>query len=409
MSEAAGVLILGAGQAGAQAVHSLRLAGYEGAITLAGDEAHPPYQRPPLSKAYLLGALPGDDLPLKPSDFWTAMDATLTLGAGAVAIDRDDKIVAFADGATIRYDALILATGARARTLSLPGGELSGIATLRGWDDADRLKAMLPAAANVVVVGGGFIGLEIAAAARTAGATTTVLEAAPRLLARTCGHAISDFYAREHEARGVGVRLASPPAAFEGDGRLEAVTLVDGTRLDAALVVVGVGAVPNAELALSAGLECGDGIIVDDAGRTNDPSIFAIGDVAASWSPLYGRRMRLESVQNAIDGAKAVAAAITGRPAPPVSAPWNWSDQYDLKLQIAGAADSFEGEIIRGDPESRSFAAFYMKDGRLEGCDAVNAPSEFAAARLLIAKRTPLDPAALIDTSVPMKSFLKPA
>jgi 3-phenylpropionate/trans-cinnamate dioxygenase ferredoxin reductase subunit len=258
-----------------------------------------------------------------------------------------------------------------------------------------------------VVLGGGFIGLEIAAAARTFGAAVTVLEIAPRLMSRTCGAAISSFYVREHAAHGVEVRLDCPRGVIEGASRAEAVKLDDGHRIAADLVVVGVGAAPNVEMAEAAGLACADGVVADEAGRTSDPDIYAIGDCASSLSLLYGRRMRLESVQNAIDGAKAAAAAIAGKPAPAPAAPWNWSDQYDLKLQIAGVANGFDREVIRGDPASRAFAVFYFCGGKLLGCDAVNAPAEFVAARQIITRGVALDPDALLDTSRPMKSFLQ--
>jgi 3-phenylpropionate/trans-cinnamate dioxygenase ferredoxin reductase subunit len=409
MTGDAGVLILGAGQAAAQAVHSLRQAGYAKPIVVAGEEPFPPYQRPPLSKAYLLGELTADHLDLKGVDYWRASGVELRLNARAADIDRAAKVVVFADGARARYDTLILALGARARTLAIPGADLDGVVTLRTRADSDALRARLASAKRVVVVGGGFIGLEIAAAARKFGAEVVVLEAAAQLMARTCGNAISDFYVGEHAARGVDVRLSAPPTAFEGRSRVEAVTLGDGARLPADLVVAGIGATPNVELAQAAGLACEDGVVADAAGRTNDPAIFAVGDCASSWSALYGKRMRLESVQNAIDGAKAAAAAIAGAPAPTPAAPWNWSDQYDLKLQIAGIGSGFDREVVRGDPTTRAFAVFYFAGDRLLGCDAVNAPAEFVAARQLIPRGTRLDPTAVADASKPMKSFLAPA
>jgi len=402
----AGVLILGAGQAGAQAVHSLRVAGFDGPITLAGAEPHAPYQRPPLSKTYLLGELSADHLELRPTDFWSANHVDLRLGVEAVAIDRTDKRVAFADGSHAPYDTLILAMGARARNLPIPGADLDGVMTLRTRDDADALGARIKTATRVAVVGGGFIGLEIAAAARKYGRDAVVFEAAPRLLARTSGKEISDFYRREHESHGVDVRLAHPPEAFEGEGHVSAVRLADGTRIEADLVVVGVGAQPNAEIAQAASIACANGIVADAEGRTNDPNIFAIGDVASSWSAIYERHIRLESVQNAIDGAKVIAAVLTGKPAPTPAAPWNWSDQYELKLQIAGVAFDPDTTVIRGDPETRAFAAFYLGGGRILACDAINSPHEFLASRQLIARRTTVDPGALNDTSIPMKSFL---
>lgn len=408
MADGAGVVILGAGQAAAQAAQSLRQSGYQAPVAVLGDELFAPYQRPPLSKAYLLGEMSAVHLELKPADFWSSLQVRLNLGARAERIDRSARTVTLTDGATVPYETLILALGARARTLPLPGADLQGVVTLRTLADADALQQELKAASKVVVVGGGFIGLEIAAAARKFGTAATVLEAAPRLMARTGGRVLSDFYAAEHRAHGVDIRLATPPHAFEGERRVRSVLLADGSRLEADLVVVGVGALPNAEIAQSAGLEVADGIVTDAAGRTGDPAIYAVGDCASSISPIYGRRMRLESVQNAIDGAKAAAAAIAGTAPPPAAAPWNWSDQYDLKLQIAGVSTGFDREVVRGDPASRAFAVFYFAGARLLGCDAVNAPAEFVVARQLIARGETLDSSALVDASRPMKSFLKP-
>ncbi|MGD2133805.1 MAG: FAD-dependent oxidoreductase, partial [Maricaulaceae bacterium] len=347
MTSHAGTLILGAGQAGAQLALSLRQGGYDRPIVLAGDEPWPPYQRPPLSKDYLLGELTADHLDLRTQDAWREAGVEMKLGLRAAAIDRSAKTVAFDGGESLAYDTLVLALGARAKTLTLAGADLSGVVTLRTRDDADALRPALQAAQGVVVIGGGYIGLEIAAAARKFSRPVTVLEAAPRLMSRTSGPTISDFYAAEHRAHGVDVRLSTPPVGFVGEDAVRAVRLANGDVIDADLVIIGVGAKPNDEIAATAGLACQDGVVVDAQGRTDDPAIFAIGDVARGVNPIYGRPMRLESVQNAIDGAKAAAAAILGADPPRAHAPWNWSDQYDLKLQIAGAAQSFEHEVVR--------------------------------------------------------------
>lgn len=401
-----GALIVGGGQAGAQCAASLRQNGYDGPITLAGEEPVAPYQRPPLSKAYLLGTLEADRLEAKPAAFYDEAKITLALNARATAIDRSAREVWFHGGARRRYGALVLATGASARRLAVPGADLEGVMTLRTRADADALRARLEAARQVVVIGGGYIGLETAAAARAADRPVTVVEAAPRLLARVAGPEIAAFYRQVHETHGVAVRLEGAAEAFLGDGAVTGVALADGTRLEGDLVIVGVGARANDDLARAAGLACEDGIMTDAHGRTEDPHIFAIGDCARAMSPLYQRPIRFEAVQNALDGAKAVAAVLTGATPPTAPVPWNWSDQYDLKLQTAGVRFEDGESVVRGDPDAGAFAVFTLHDGRVTACDAVNDPASFVAARQLIARRQMVAPERLRDTSAPAKALL---
>lgn len=404
-----GVLILGGGQASAQAAASLRLAGFDGAVTIASEETTPPYQRPPLSKGYLLGELDAERLAAKPPAFYEQNDIALALGARATAIDLTAGEVWFARGARRPFDKLIIATGARARRLKIPGADLAGVMTLRTRNDADALRARLASAKNVVVIGGGYIGLETAAAARKQGCAVTVLEMAPRLLARVAGPELADFYARRHAAEGVDIRVNDSAAQFVGAAQVEAVVTASGDRLPADTVVIGVGVIANTEAAEAAGLRCDDGVVTDAASRTSAPNVYAIGDCARAWSPIYERALRFESVQNALDAAKAASAAILGAKPPAAQTPWNWSDQYDVKLQTAGVSTGGDQVIIRGDLNGPSFAVFTLLEGRLIACDAVNAPTEFLAARQIIMRRGAPDPGHLRDPAIAMKSIMAEA
>lgn len=400
------VVVVGAGQAGVQAAASLREGGFGGPIHLLGEEPQPPYQRPPLSKAFLLGDMSRERLELKPPEFFASQNIDLRVGERVLAIERDARRVRLASGGALGYRALVLATGARPLRLSAPGAHLDGVLMLRTLSDAERLKARLAEANRVAVIGGGYIGLETAAAARTLGCHAIVLEAADRLLARVAGPELARFLAGLHRDKGVEVRLNAKVTGFVGRDRLRGLMLGDGSEIDCDLAVVGVGVAPNEELAHAAGLACVNGVVTDAAGRTSDPAIFAIGDAARSWSALYGQAIRLESVQNAVDGAKAAAAAILGQPAPPAPAPWNWSDQYEVKLQMAGVGDGADARVVRGDPERGAFAVFAFLQGRLIACDAVNAPQEFVAARQMIARGARPDPRALADAGTNLKELM---
>ena len=400
-----GVVIVGAGQGGFQAAASLRQEGYEGPVTLIGNEPGLPYQRPPLSKDYLKDG-DADRLALRPAAFYETAGIDVLSDVGASRIDRDGRHVELSDGRTLRYDKLILATGSRNRKLPVPGADLQGVVELRTLADAQALRARLPQVRHAIVIGGGFIGLEFAAVARSFGVEVTVIEAAERVMSRVVSPATSEHFHALHRDLGVELRLGATAAEILGDGgRATDVRLSDGTEVAGDLVVVAVGIVPNVELAEEAGLDCANGIVVDAELRTSDPDIFAIGD-CVSFVP-HGRadRLRLESVQNAVDGARAVAATICGRPTPLTAVPWFWSDQATAKLQIAGLThDSDRHEVVpRGEGK---LCVFCFREGRLVGLETVNAPADHMAARKLLAARTDVTPAELEAADWRLKALL---
>lgn len=380
-----GTVIVGGGQAGFQVAASLRAGGYDRPIHIVSAEAHPPYQRPPLSKGLLLGKFERDRLLFRQPAFYTTQGITLTLNETVVAIDRATRTVGLASGRRLPYRALVIATGTRVRPLSVPGADLGGVLYLRTLDESEALARRIVAAESVAVIGGGFIGLEVAAVARQLGRPVTVLEAAERLMGRVVAPVISSFYADLHRTRGVELVLDARIERLEGEaGQVRAVVTADGVRRAADLVVVGIGVVPNVELAIAAGLPCADGIEVDRQGRTADPAIFAAGECTSHPNRFAGGRARLESVQNAVDQAKAVAAAILGRDEPYDAVPWFWSDQYEVKLQMVGISRGHDRAVLRGDPKSGRFSVCYFKDGRLVAIDSVNQPSEHMVGRKLL-------------------------
>ncbi|HZZ35924.1 MAG TPA: FAD-dependent oxidoreductase [Caulobacteraceae bacterium] len=405
MSDAAHrVVIIGAGHAGGTAAAVLRQYGFEGPIVLIGEEPIAPYQRPPLSKAWLKGEADAEDLELKPQSFYGEHGIDLRLSVTATSIERSAKLVHLSDGATVHYDSLIIATGARARRLDLPGADLAGVQVLRSAADAEELKRALGPGKRLAVVGGGYIGLEAAASARALGAEAVVIEVQPRILARSSCEALSTFFTGYHTAKGVAFELGAQIAAFEGEGgKVTGVRLADGRVIGCSAVVVGVGIIPNDAIAREAGLECANGIVVDEHARTADPSVYAIGDVTHRPMPLYDRMFRLESVANALEQAKQAASAIAGRPAPAPEVTWNWSDQYDLKLQLAGMPFDADSILLRGDPAGAKFAVFHLKGDLIQAVEAVNAPAEFMGGKQLIGQRRPVDRARLADPAVSMK------
>ncbi|QTC92025.1 NAD(P)/FAD-dependent oxidoreductase [Brevundimonas goettingensis] len=394
------VLIIGAGHAGGSAAALLRQYGFAGKIVLAGTENAPPYQRPPLSKAWLKGEADLDALLLRPESFYAEQQIDLRTGVTANAIDPAGKTVTFEDGAVEPWDILILATGSVARKLPIPGADRPELIELRTLEDAERLKAALGPGKRMAVVGGGYVGLEAAASARKLGAEVVVLERMDRVLQRVASETLSTFFTDHHRAHGVEIRTGAEVSGFEEGG----VRLADGELIPADVILVGVGAMACDALAGAAGLSCDNGVVVDEAARTSNPSIFAIGDMTHRPIPAMGGRvMRLESVPNALEQAKQAASAITGRPAPAPEVPWFWSDQYEIKLQIAGLPFDADRQIVRGDlPEGR-FAVFHLAGDRVVCVEAVNAPPEFMAGRLLIGRGTPVDPAKLADPAVSMK------
>lgn len=405
-SQAHGTVIVGAGQAAAQAAQSLRAGGYGGPVTMLGEEAAPPYQRPPLSKAYLSGAMGLDRVVLKPLDTWAAEDVTVRTGVTVAAIDPDACTLTTGDGETIPWARLILATGSRVRRLPIPGADLEGVFYLRTVADVDGLRARFASEARLAVIGCGYIGLEVAAVAAKAGLTVTALEAAPRVLARVAGPEIAAFYEAEHRSQGVDVRTGAGVAGIVGAGKVAGVALADGTVVPADIVLIGVGIVPNQELAQAAGLVCADGIVVDAAARTSHQNIYAVGDCARRYLDLYDRDLRLESVHNALEQAKLAAADILGQPPPALETPWFWSDQYDLKLQTAGLSQGHARTVVRGDPGARKFAVFYLDENdRVLAVDAVNSGPEFLAGKQIVGRKGRLAPDVLADTSLSMKEI----
>jgi 3-phenylpropionate/trans-cinnamate dioxygenase ferredoxin reductase subunit len=397
------IVIIGAGQAGAQAIATLRAEGFAGSLTLVGDEAYPPYQRPPLSKAYLAGDFARERLFLKPDAFYAEAACELRLSLAAAAIDRRSKTVALSDGTKLSYDRLLLTTGARVRKLPVPGAALAGVYYLRGIADVDALRQHFQPGTRLAVVGGGYIGLEVAAVAVEHGLKVTVIEAADRVLVRAASPEISAFYEKVHRTNGVEFVLGAMAKRFEGNARAEGVSTNLG-RVEADFILAGIGIVPNCELAEAAGLACDNGISVDEYGVTSDPDIFAAGD-CTSHPGFAGGRVRLESVQNAIDQAKHAALAMVGKPLAYREVPWFWSDQYDLKLQIAGLARPGDTRVLRGNPETRKFSVFHLRDGVVAAVEAVNAAPDYIVGRRLIAARATIAPERLQDISVPAKSL----
>ena len=396
------IIIVGAGQAGGCAAATLRKEGYAGRVVLIGDEPHVPYERPPLSKAVLKGKAEPQHTHLMPADQFEALDLDFRPSTRVTAIDPKHHEVELADGERIAYDKLILATGGAARTLPMPGGDLDGVLTLRTLDDAARLKERLTEGARVVVVGGGWIGLEVAATAREAGADVVVVEAMPRLCQRSVPEVISDYLLRLHEGHGVEVRLGSgvQQIAREGDGlRVE---LTDGTWLDADTVVAGIGLTPHTELAEAAGLELDGGVVVGPDTRTSDPDIFAAGDVAVAENPWVGRRIRLESWQNAQDQGVAAAKAALGQDVRHEPLPWFWSDQYDVNLQLYGLSKPGHTQVVRGNPEEGTFLVFFLDGDKMVASMGPNGGRDLRTTKRIIERGIPVDPVALADSSVPL-------
>jgi len=367
-----GIVILGAGQAAAQLAVSLRQGGRDGPIRMVGDEPYAPYQRPPLSKAFLKERPPADSLLLRGAHYWADHKVELHLGTAAATVDRARKIVGLRDGRTFDYDTLVFATGTRARDLPLPGIDLPGVFSLRKIDDVRRLRPALDDARRIVIIGGGYIGLEVAAVMRQEGRDAVVVEAEGRVMKRVAGETISGFFDGLHRSRGVDIRLGCRLASIDGgDSCATGITLASGERIAADLVLVATGARANDDVAKASGLPCEEGIVVDDFARAA-PDVYAIGDCARFYSHRYGRKIRLECVQNAIDQAKAAAEMMLGKPKRYDPVPWFWSDQYEIKLQITGLLDGFDGSKTIGDPAGAKFSVEYRRGGKLIAVDAVN-------------------------------------
>jgi len=399
------VVIAGAGQAAGQTIVSLRQGGFEGNIVLVGEEPYLPYQRPPLSKKFLAGELDTSRLLLRQEQFYPEHRIGVHVGTRVSRIKPGSRVAELSNGTTLHYDKLVLATGSRPREVGVPGHQLPGVHYLRTITDVDRIRGGFHPGASLVIVGAGYIGLEVAAVAISRGLKVTVIELADNVMARVEAPPVSEFMARIHREAGVEIRCNTGLQAFTGATRLKGVVGTDGREIPADLAIVGIGVLPNVELAEEAGIVCDDGIMVDEYCRTSDPDVLAAGDCTNHPNPLLGRRLRLESVHNAVEQGKTAASTILGRLEPYAQVPWFWSDQYDLKLQMVGLSPRSGQAVIRGDPESRSFAVFFLDDGRLTTAYSVNSPREFMLSKKLIAEGARPDPAKLRDTSVPFKEI----
>lgn len=402
------VVIVGAGHAGVQLATSLVQGGYAGSIALLSAENVEPYERPPLSKSYLAGEQSRDDILFRPSEYWANSPVDLQLGAIVTSVDPEKRVVTTAAGSAIHYDYLVWAAGGHARKLSIPGHGLEGVLTIRDLPDVDRLRALVPTTKHAVVIGGGYIGLEVAAQLRAWNIDVTLVEAQDRLLARVTSPPVSDYYAALHRDRGVRILLQSQAEQLVGEnGMMTTVRLSDGTLLPADLVIVGIGLVPNVGPIAAAGGQVDNGIVVDEYCQTSLPHVFAIGDLARHRNEYAGGEyIRLESVQNAVEQAKVVAHAIMGNRRPYSAVPWFWSNQYDVKLKTVGLLNGYDDYVVRGNPESGKFSVVYLRNGRVIAIDCINTVADFAVGRKLIEQGLEVNVADLKDVSIPLKSFL---
>jgi 3-phenylpropionate/trans-cinnamate dioxygenase ferredoxin reductase subunit len=398
------ILIVGAGQAGAQAVDTLRREGFEGRLVLIGDEPHLPYQRPPLSKQFLAGEMAAERLPFRHQAFYEQHRVELKLGLPALSIDPKARRVTLADGQALSYDRLLLSTGARSRPLTCPGAHLPGIHYLRSIADVDAIRKGLRPGARVVIIGGGYIGLETAATARKLGCAVTVLEMADRVMNRVVASSVSEYFEREHRTQGVKIICNTRVVRLEGPRTVERVVCADGSAYEADVLIAGIGAVPETRLAAQAGLTCDNGIVVDSHCRTSDPVIYAAGDCTNHPSERFGMRVRLESVDNAFEQGKSAALNMQGRATQHDRVPWFWSDQFDNKLLIVGLSQGFDQQVLRGDPATRAFTVCYLKGGELIAVEAVNHSKDYMAGRKLIAERARPDVDKLADAQIPLKN-----
>jgi 3-phenylpropionate/trans-cinnamate dioxygenase ferredoxin reductase subunit len=403
------VIVIGAGQAGGDVVTQLRQNGFSGDLILIGDEPYLPYLRPPLSKAFLAGEVTAESLQTKGAAAYEKAAVTVRTGERVDKIDRHEKQITLKNGEIISYSQLILATGGRPRMMKVPGADLQNIFYLRTIADVVALRTAFLPGRRLVIVGGGYIGLEVASIAVKQGLDVTVLEGAPRVLVRVTSPEMSAFYERIHRREGVKIRTGIAVSGFIADPageRVAAVECGEAQTVEADLVVIGIGLIPNTELAESAGLLVDNGIVVNEHAQTSDPHIYAIGDCAAhAHHDFLKRKIRLESVPNATEQARIAAASICGTTVTPATAPWFWSDQYKLKLQMVGLSDGYDEVVLRGDPSTESFIALYLKGGEVIAADAVNRIADFMAAKRLVAESKAIPPTALADESEPLKAI----
>ncbi|MGD8831908.1 MAG: FAD-dependent oxidoreductase [Pseudomonadales bacterium] len=397
------IVIVGAGHAAGQAAASLRQEGYEDEIIIIGDEAHIPYQRPPLSKAYLSGEHGVERVYLRPEKFYADRNITVKTHTRVTTIDISARTVTTDKDETIAYDKLLIATGGRPRRLSIPGSDLAGIHYLRSIADVDAIRDQFAEGKKLVIVGGGYIGLEVASVAVRYGLEVHVLEMEARILQRVTTPEMSAYYDQLHTGRGVHIHTSTTVTGFSGDGHVSAVQCGEES-FPADLVIVGIGIIPNTEVAEAAGIECDNGIVVDDHCRTSAPDVFAAGDCTNHPNPLLDRRLRLESVPNAMEQARVAATNMCGGDKVYAAIPWFWSDQYELKLQMVGFSADGDTQVVRGDMDANEFAVFYLKDGKVVAADAVNSPKEFMICKQLIGKT--VDPEVLADPEADLKSLL---
>ncbi|BCR23733.1 NAD(P)/FAD-dependent oxidoreductase [Aquipseudomonas alcaligenes] len=407
-------IIIGAGHAGGELAIALRNEGWEGRILLLGEEAHLPYHRPPLSKAYLAGSVEKSSLSIRPQMAYDKANVEFIGGVRVSRIDRANQRLELADGSQLAYDRLAIATGGRPRPLSVPNAAVAercaNFHYLRSLDDVEQIRAQLAPGKRLAIVGGGYIGLEVAASAIAQGLQVTVLEALPRVLQRVTAAELSAYYERKHREAGVDIRTGVQVADLEVTGdTVTAVLCADGSRLEADLVVVGIGLLANTELAAEAGLQVDNGILVDEHAQTSDPHIYAAGDCTNHPNALLGRRLRLESVPNALEQSRVAAANMAGKAKTYASVPWFWSDQYELKLKMVGLAEGFERLVLRGDPATDSFSAFYLKGDKVLAADTVNRPQDFIAAKRLVAEGIAVTAEQLADDGRPLKELLPAA
>ena len=398
-------VIVGGSHAAVQLVISLRQNGWDGTITVVSDEPHLPYQRPPLSKAFLSGDSGEEQLALRAPAAYEKLDVIFKLGVSVTAIDTDNRRLSLDDGETLHFTKLALCTGARARALPIPGAELQNVHYLRTMDDVKRIKQSADMAKTAVIIGGGYIGLETAASLTKLGIAVTVLEAESRLLQRVASETTSEFYLRLHQDQGVSIKLNAQASALQGDTAVTHVVCADGQTIDADMVIIGIGVIPNTELASDAGLNVDNGIVVNEFAQTSHADIVAAGDCTNHPNPLLNRSLRLESVPNAVEQAKVAAASLCGIEKPYAELPWFWSDQYDVKLQIAGINEGYTDVVVRGDQISRSFTVFYLRDNLLLSAECINRPKDFMMAKKLILQGRDLDPKILNDEAIDLKSL----
>ena len=399
----AGMVIIGCGQAGGQAAASLRQEKYEGPITMIGQEPYIPYQRPPLSKQYLSGEQEKEKLNLRQESFYSEKEINLMLETSVLSLDPHKKELQLIKGETVTYDKLLVATGGRPRKLEVDGHTLKGIHYLRNIDDVDAIKTQMSTSQNLVIVGGGYIGLEVASVAIKRGLTVSVLEMESRILERVTTEEMSAFYHQLHTDEGVNILTSTQAKAFKGSETVESVVCGDH-EIPADLVIVGIGILPNTEMAEAAGLETNNGLVVDEHCRTSNEHIFAAGDCTNHPNPILNRRLRLESVPNAMEQGRVAASNMLGGSKSYASMPWFWSDQYEHKLQMVGFSKDSDQSVVRGDMESKSFTVFYLKDDSIIAADSVNNPKEFMASKQLVGKKPSTE--ALADTSIELKTLI---